>query len=177
MASTVYDPEICIGAFSMLISDPSAKNNVKMTRMLVLSPVTLCYITNWKPRIATVHSCFDLVGSRQHGVASNEVISWSTDDPESQMQIFTDWPLSHAKRATKDNRKSPEYHVVAAIRKLRTDKNCPAEKSKVSVITAPEKFENTAYFLQLGLPSTLITKNRALQKRPHYGRGQNNCTT
>ena len=24
-------------------------------------------------------SCFDLVGSRQHGVASYEVISWSTD--------------------------------------------------------------------------------------------------
>ena len=28
-----------------------------------------------------------------------------------------------------DNRKSPEYHVVVTIRKLRTDKNCPAGKS------------------------------------------------
>ena len=33
-------------------------------------------------QIATVDSCFDLVGSRhQHGLASNEVISWSTDRP------------------------------------------------------------------------------------------------
>ena len=32
-----------------------------------------------KAKIATVGSCFDLVGSRQHGVASYEVISWSTD--------------------------------------------------------------------------------------------------
>ena len=30
-------------------------------------------------QIATVDSCFDLVGSRQHGVASYEVISWLTD--------------------------------------------------------------------------------------------------
>ena len=28
-----------------------------------------------------VDSCFDLVGSRQHGVASNEVISGLTDHP------------------------------------------------------------------------------------------------
>ena len=30
-----------------------------------------------------------------------------------------------------DNRKNPEYHIVAAIRKLRmrTDKNCPSENS------------------------------------------------
>ena len=39
------------------------------------------------------------------------------------------WPMSHAKRVTRDNRKNPEYHVVAAIRKLRTDTNCPAGKS------------------------------------------------
>ena len=32
------------------------------------------------------------------------------------------------KRVTKDNRKNPEYHVVAMIRRLRIDKNCPAEK-------------------------------------------------
>ena len=30
-------------------------------------------------QIATVDSCFDLVGSLQHGVASCEVFSWSTD--------------------------------------------------------------------------------------------------
>ena len=41
---------------------------------------------------------------------------------ESQIQIFADWLMSHAKRVTKDNRKNPEYHVVAAIRRLWTDK-------------------------------------------------------
>ena len=29
--------------------------------------------------------------------------------------------MSHAKSVTRDNRKNPEYHVVAAIRRLRTD--------------------------------------------------------
>ena len=28
---------------------------------------------------------------------------------------------------TKDSKKNPEYHVVVTIRRLRTDKNCPAE--------------------------------------------------
>ena len=51
---------------------------------------------------------------------------------ETQIQIFANWPMSHAKRVTRDNRRNPEYdqyHVVAAIGKLRTDKNCPAGKS------------------------------------------------
>ena len=50
---------------------------------------------------------------------------------ETQIQIFANWPaMSHAKRETKDNRKNPEYRVVAAIKKLRTDTNCPAGKSR-----------------------------------------------
>ena len=44
---------------------------------------------------------------------------------ETQIQIFANWPMSHAKRVTRDNRKSPEYRVVAAIRKLRTDTTVP----------------------------------------------------
>ena len=48
---------------------------------------------------------------------------------ETRMQIFANWPMSHAKRMTRDNRKSLEYRVVEAIRKLRTDTNCPAGKS------------------------------------------------
>ena len=50
---------------------------------------------------------------------------------KTQIQTFADWPVSHAKRVTKDSRQNPEYHVVVAIRRLqlRTDKNCPAEKS------------------------------------------------
>ena len=45
------------------------------------------------------------------------------------IQIFADWPMSHAKRVTKNYRKNPEYHVAATIRRLRTDKNCPAERN------------------------------------------------
>ena len=41
---------------------------------------------------------------------------------ESQIQIFANWPMSNTKRVTRDNRKTPEYHVVAAIRKLRKDR-------------------------------------------------------
>ena len=37
---------------------------------------------------------------------------------ETQVQIFANWPVAHAKRVTRDNRKNPEYRVVAAIRKL-----------------------------------------------------------
>ena len=48
---------------------------------------------------------------------------------ETQIQMFEDRPMSHAKRSTKDNRKNPEYHVVVAIWRLRTDKNYPTEKS------------------------------------------------
>ena len=49
--------------------------------------------------------------------------------------IFANWPVSHAKRVTRDNRKnaasvmSLSYHVVVAIRKLRKDTNYPAGKS------------------------------------------------
>ena len=75
-----------------------------------------------------MHSCFDLVGSCQLGVASNEVIRWLADHPlqmvmtsdETQIQIFSDWPMSHAKRVTKENGKNPD--VVVAIRRLLTDK-------------------------------------------------------
>ena len=46
---------------------------------------------------------------------------------QTQIQIFADRAMSHAKHVTKDNKKNPEYHVVDAITRLRTDKNCPAE--------------------------------------------------
>ena len=36
---------------------------------------------------------------------------------ETQIQILAHWPMSHAKRVTRDNRKNPGYRVVAAIRK------------------------------------------------------------
>ena len=34
---------------------------------------------------------------------------------ETQIQIFANWPMSHAKRVTRDNRKNPEYRVIAEI--------------------------------------------------------------
>ena len=40
---------------------------------------------------------------------------------ETQIQICADGPMPHAKRVTKDNSKNPDYRVVAAIRKLRTE--------------------------------------------------------
>ena len=46
---------------------------------------------------------------------------------ETQIQIFANWPMSHAKRVTMNNRKNPEYLVVAAIRKLRTAQIVPQE--------------------------------------------------
>ena len=86
----------------------------------------ICKRSN-QPKIDRIMaSCFDLVGSRQHGVASYEIFSLSTDihiltkmvmtSDETQIQILANWPMSHAKRVTRDNWKNPEYHVVAAIR-------------------------------------------------------------
>ena len=48
---------------------------------------------------------------------------------ETQIQIFEDWLMSHAKRVKKDNRKNSEYYIAPATRKLRTDKSCLAGKS------------------------------------------------
>ena len=92
-----------------------------------------------KPTFATVDSGFDPVRSHQYGIANYEVFSWSTDihtltkmvmtSDETQIQILANWPMSHAKRVTRDNWKNPEYHVIAALRNLRTDTNCPPGKS------------------------------------------------
>ena len=35
---------------------------------------------------------------------------------ETQIQIFANWPMSHATTLTGDNRKNPEYRVIAAVR-------------------------------------------------------------
>ena len=48
---------------------------------------------------------------------------------ETQIQMFADWPMSHAKRMTLNNRQNPEYRALVAIRRLRTGKNCPAENT------------------------------------------------
>ena len=53
---------------------------------------------------------------------------------ETQIQIFAKWPMPHAKRVPRDDRKNPEYRVVTAIRNLRTDTNCPEGKSSESCL-------------------------------------------
>ena len=88
-------------------------------------------------------SCFDLVGSCQHGAASNEVISWLSDHPYPLNADGDDlrWNsnpnlcrLAYVTCKTHDKGKQEKSAKIlcrsaAAIRKLRTDKNCPAEKS------------------------------------------------
>ena len=118
---------------------------------------------------STVDSWFALVGSRPHGVASNQVISWSTDHPyplnaddgdlrwksnPNFWQIFRLMTWSRAKRLTEDNKKNPEYHVVAAIKKQlqRTDKNCTAEKSWPNHV-------KTEQHMDLKRPKVLIKNN------------------
>ena len=94
---------------------------------------------NWKPRITTVDSCVDLGGSRQHGEASNEVISWSTDHPCSLNADGDDLRRNSnpnlcrlanvtCKPRDKGQQEKSKHHAVAAIRKLLTNKNCPEGK-------------------------------------------------
>ena len=47
----------------------------------------LIYARQFFKRIATADSCFDLLRSRQHGVTSCEVISWSTDIDKPTKQL------------------------------------------------------------------------------------------
>ena len=48
--------------------------------------------------------------------------------------------MSQAKRVTEDNRKNPECHVVAAIKKMWTDKNCRAEKIRPNHVKSEQHF-------------------------------------
>lgn len=50
-----------------------------------------------------------------------------TSDETKIKQIFADWPTV-TKRVTKDNKKNPEYHVVVAIKRLRTGKKLSPTK-------------------------------------------------
>ena len=49
---------------------------------------------------------------------------------ETQIQIFADWPMSHAKRVTKDNTKNPEYHGSCPDKEIadrqKLSRSCPA---------------------------------------------------
>ena len=50
---------------------------------------------------------------------------------------FADWPMSHAKLVTKETRKNPEYHVVSAIRRLRT-KTLPQKNHCQTTLSSSE---------------------------------------
>ena len=39
-----------------------------------------------------------------------QLVIMMTSD-ETQIQIFANWPMSHAKRVTRDNRKNPDYLI------------------------------------------------------------------
>ena len=55
---------------------------------------------------------------------------------ETQIQIFANWPMSHAKRVTRDNRKNPEYRVVA--NKVETPSHgCNLASSLYSIVSLP----------------------------------------
>ena len=88
---------------------------------------------------------FDLVGSDQQGVASYEVIGWSTDHSYllnadgNDLRWNSNPNLCQLANVTAWHRKNPEYLVVAAIRKLRTDKNCPAENHGQTMLIKNEQ--------------------------------------
>ena len=80
---------------------------------------------------------------------------------ETQIQIFADWPMSHAKLVTKNKRKNPEHHTFAAIRKLRTDRNCPAERSWPNHIRNEQHPESALHYPQQGcLLSNIMKTNQ-----------------
>ena len=55
---------------------------------------------------------------------------------ETQIQIFANWPMSHAKRVTRDNRKNPQYRVVA--NKVETAVHgCNLASSLDSIVSLP----------------------------------------
>ena len=95
--------------------------------------------TNWIQQLqpwTAVSTLLGLVSTAYQAIWSNQLVDWypythykmvMTSDG-TRIQILANWPVSHAKRVTRDNRKNPEYHVVVPIRKLRTDTNCPAGK-------------------------------------------------
>ena len=82
-------------------------------------------------QIATVDSCFDLVGSRQHGVASYmklSIYSLNADDDDlrgTQIQIFANWPMSHAK--TRDKGQQEKSRISCRCRDKET-----ADRHKLS---------------------------------------------
>ena len=111
---------------------------------------------------------------------SNEVIGWSTDHPinalqmvmnsdETQIQIFADCPMSHAKHTTKDNRKNAEYHVDVAIMRLRVDKTIPRKNHSQTMI----KMSSISDLKRPTAPKIQSkhndTKYRKLQMLPYLG--------
>ena len=72
---------------------------------------------------------------------------------KTQIQIFADWPMLHAKCVTKDNRKNPEYCVAVTIRRLRTDKNCtcPAENHDQAMLKMSSTSDGRLPFEKVGI--------------------------
>ena len=67
---------------------------------------------------------------------------------ETQIQMFADWPMSNAKLVTMDNGQETRISCLVAIRRLQTDKNCPAEN------TWPNLVENEQRISRIGSKKT-----------------------
>ena len=77
---------------------------------------------------------------------------------ETQIQIFANWPMPHAKRATIDNKKNPEYHVVAAIARETADRQkLSCKRSKMLIISA--------FILELKFPTKVANGQHVLHLR------------
>ena len=98
---------------------------------------------------------------------------------ETQIQILANWPMSHAKRVTRDNWKNPEYRVVAAIRKLRTDKNCPAGKSWPNHVKNEQHIGSEKTYAPKNIEQLNIMMKRTANSLRHRAeatqQGRNSC--
>jgi len=57
--------------------------------------------------------------------------------------------MSHAKRVTPNKKQNPKYNVVVVIRRLQTDKNCPAENTWLNHVKHEHHItEYHRYFLE-----------------------------
>ena len=87
---------------------------------------------NWKPNCnrGQLFRSYWVSSARCSKLWSMQLVDWYSQTkcrwwwPQMKLKskIFANWPVSHAKRVTRDKRKNPEYHVIAAIRKLQTEK-------------------------------------------------------
>ena len=80
-------------------------------------------------KLATVDSCFDLVSTRLVGQSLTKKHMVMTSDELKSICFRIGQCHMQLKLVTPNNRQTSEYHVVDAIKRLRTDKNCHVENT------------------------------------------------